>query len=293
MGEVQTQPEQLVDTYQPQVKYNDLYLRLTACLVASHIIIVYGETESVFQILLTPGYYKSLAGSFVIAFILFTALRKICLLLDKKFDWKQRSIERVGLQFIFGLVIPGIFAFMLAAFYFRLNGINIFRTTYLRYDFQFILLQILLINAYYITYYFYARWSYAELVLKSLSKDLDKVESNPVKETFQVAKGASNILLPINDIAYCYRDGDTNFLRTFTGEDFFISQSLDEVQLQLPEKRFFRANRQMIIHRSSCKGFELITYGKLKAIVSPSFSDDITISQKRALAFKKWIDQAA
>ena len=99
-------------------------------------------------------------------------------------------------------------------------------------------------------------------------------------------------MLPIDEIAYFYRRNDTNFLRTTKGEDFFINESLDEVQQQLPERRFFRANRQLIVHRKALKGFDLLSYGKLEATLVPPIDEEVVISQKRAAAFKKWIGAA-
>jgi hypothetical protein len=279
-------------TYTSPIAYKDLYLRLIVCVIATHIVIVYGETASTFEILLTQEYYYAFAGSFIIAFLLFGSVRSLFIRLDKNFDWMQEPIYRIGLQMFFGLMIPGLLAFLLAAMYFRLNGINILDTSYLRYDFQFILLQILIINCYYIAYYFYGRWSQAKDVINRMKKTAPIV-NEAVKDTFQVSKGAANVLLGMDQIAYCYRKDESNFLRTVTGEDFYINLSLDEVQEQLPERNFFRINRQMIAHRQTCKRYDLLSYGKLRAELHPSFNAEVIISQKRALAFKNWIQESA
>ncbi|UOE51329.1 LytTR family transcriptional regulator DNA-binding domain-containing protein [Mucilaginibacter sp. SMC90] len=277
------------DTKKP-IAYKDTYLRLIACIVATHIVIVYGETRSTFEMLLMPAYYYAFIGSFGIAFTLFWAVRKIVIKLDERCDWLEMPLHRIGLQAFFGFIVPGLLAFLLAALYFRIRGYNILHTTYLRYDFQFILLQILLINFYYVSYYFYGRWRQAKNVIDRIGS----VAPAPVASgatTFQVSKGAANVLLPIDEIAYFYRKGDSNFLRTMQGEDFFITLSLDEVQQRLPEDRFFRANRQLVLNRAACKGFDLLSYGKLKATLSPHLDGDVVISQKRALAFKTWIQE--
>ena len=277
--------------YKKRVVYHDLFLRILACVIGSHIIVVYGESKSTFEILLTPAYYIAFSGSFIIAFILFSSLRRICIWLDKKHDWMENAIVRAALQLFFGLVIPGLLAFMLAALYFKIVAdVNILKTSYLRYDFQFILLQILVINLYYVAYYFYSRWKHAEQVIGTIGVELGTQNQNSEKETFQVSKGAKNLILPVDEIAYCYREEDTNFLRTVAGEDFYLDESLDVVQQQLPNAKFFRANRQLILHRKACKGFDLLTYGKLKARVKPELPSDVVISQKRAVAFKNWIE---
>lgn len=283
---------QLTFTSKPQVFYHDLYLRIVACIVASHIIVAYGEELSTFEIMLTAAYYPAFIGSFLIAFLLFSALRKICIALDRRFDWKEQPTLRAGLQCFFGLILPGVAAFMLAALYFRIRDVNIFRTSYLRYDFQFILMQVLLINIYYVAYYFYVRWLQAEQLIGSLGSNQSIKAANGAKETFQVSKGARNLILAVSEIAYCYRDGDSNYLRTMGGEVYFIPQSLDEVQQALPEDIFFRANRQLVLQRAACKGYELLSYGKLKANVDPDCPIDVVISQKKAVSFKKWLDAA-
>ncbi|XHR94277.1 LytTR family transcriptional regulator DNA-binding domain-containing protein [Mucilaginibacter sp. UC70_90] len=273
-----------------RVGYHDLYFRIVACLIGSHILIVYGETLSTFQILLIPGYYYSLAGSFAIAMILFAFIRSVVKQLDIKFDWNHRTIERIGMQVLTGLVLPGVMAFLMAFLYFRVRGgINIFNTSYLRYDFDFIIALLLMINLYYIAYYFYARWHQAEKILRELVIPESNTET-VTKTTFRVSKGSGNLLLSLSEIAYIYRNEESNFLRTVNGEDYYITETLDEVQQQLPDEIFFRANRQFVINRSACNGYELLTYGKLKANVSPAFNEEIVISQKRALAFKKWLE---
>ncbi len=270
------------------IKYNDIYFRMIACLIGAHILVAYGETLSIFQMLLMPYYYYALIPSFLIAAILFYIIRAINIQLDKKFNWAERPIQRTGTQIFFAFIIPALCAFLLAFTYFVIRGINIFQTTYLKYDFQFILLQLLLINLYYVAYHFYLKWSHAEKTITRLSQK----QTNPTtetKETFQVSKGASNLLLAVDEIAYFFREGDSNYLRTVRGEDYFINAPLDEVQQQLPENKFFRANRQLIVHRQACKGFALLTYGKLDANLEPPLPEAI-VSQKRAGGFKKWID---
>ena len=73
------------------------------------------------------------------------------------------------------------------------------------------------------------------------------------------------------------------------GEDFYIGQSLDEMQQLLPEKLFFRLNRQMLAHRDTCRAYHLLTYGKLGAELVPPFKSEVIVSQKRAAAFKDWM----
>lgn len=158
-----------------------------------------------------------------------------------------------------------------------------------KYDFQFILLQLLLINVYYIAYQFYLKWSQVHKIISKLASEISG-RVGTVPQTFQASKGAANLLLPVDGIAYFYRDDDSIYLRTVSGEDYFVIITLDEVQQQLTGELFFRANRQLIANRTACKAYHLLTYGKLNVRLEPPLAGDAVVSQQRAKDFKHWID---
>ncbi len=270
------------------IRYNDWLLRLIACIIAAHIVTAYGEDIAFFDMLTMPHYYYSFVPSIIIGMILFGIIREINIRLDKKFDWTEKPVHRITTQIFFSLILPALAAFFLAFIYFTLRGKDIFKTTYLQYDYQFILLMLLVVNLYYIVYYFYHKWAHAEKTVRLLSSQWSDPDQ-PTRTTFQVSKGAQNILLDLNQIAYFFRQDEINYLRTVSKEDYFINISLDEVQRQLSEEIFFRANRQLIVHRNSVRRYDLLTYGKLQAIIEPPFEDTI-VSSIKAATFKKWIE---
>ncbi|RKR80711.1 LytTr DNA-binding domain-containing protein [Mucilaginibacter gracilis] len=266
--------------------YNDLYFRIILALLAAHTILWFAAKESIFQLWTSWFYYRDMALSFLIAFLLISEVYLATSKLDKKYDWKQYTAERIGLQVTFALVMPCITAFLLAAGYFRIFHLNILETDYIKLDFPVIVILIILLNVYYLAFYFYRQWQLAESKQISVEKPLRKV-----RETFVVQKGAKNIPLPVETISYFYHDGQYNFLRTKEREDFMVNQPLDEVQKVLPDSLFFRVNRQMIVNFNACQHFEPIEFGKLELIVTPTTKEQIVISQKRAKQFKEWISR--
>jgi hypothetical protein len=54
---------------------------------------------------------------------------------------------------------------------------------------------------------------------------------------------------------------------------------------------FFRANRQVIINIRACQYFTNEENGKLALYLVPAFQGEVIISQKRATAFRDWLNQ--
>lgn len=274
----------MAETHIP-VRYNDLLFRIIISLIAAHLIVAFGATQSFFQLFINWKYYRSLLPSAVIAFLLISEVYLATIKLDKRFDWKERAVPRIGLQLLFGLTLPALTAFLLAAIYFAVFGYNILTNTYyLEFDFPVVVILLLLLNVYYLAFYFFRRWQALEHIHTITTQTADEKKS-----VFLVQQGSKNVPISLESISYFYHSGNFNFARTFDKKDYIISQSLDEVEGQLNPTQFFRVNRQMIVNLSACEDFELLQYGKLQLNVSPPPKEPIIISQKRAKAFKEWI----
>jgi len=272
------------------VRYNDLYFRIIAALLAAHCIVAFGDKETLFQLLLDKYYYMALGSSFVIALILVSIVNFVTRKLDRFYDWKQYPVERTGLQLLAGLVLPAVVALLLAALYFKLNGLDIFKTLYLQIDFPVIVGMILLFNLYYLAYYFYLRMRMAEMAVAQASSNATIAsDKSEIKEVIIASRGAKNIPIPVEKISYIYHQDQYNFIRTSDKEDFLVTDPLDTIQQQLSPKQFFRVNRQMLVNFNSCRHFENIENQKLRLHVLPESKEPIIISQKRAREFKDWM----
>jgi two-component system LytT family response regulator len=91
------------------------------------------------------------------------------------------------------------------------------------------------------------------------------------------------------DIAYIYSMEKNTFLRTKEGRDLPLDESLDRLEKQLDPEKFFRLNRQVIIHFQSIK--ELVAYSKsrVKVMMDPPFGEDAVVSSERSAEFKRWL----
>ncbi|MBS1525533.1 MAG: LytTR family transcriptional regulator [Bacteroidetes bacterium] len=270
--------------------YHDLSFRLIISLIAAHIIVSFGAKESFFQLLISWYYYRSLILSFIIAFLLISEVYLATVKLDRYFDWSAAPVKRIGTQLLFGLGMPSITAFLLAAVYFGMFGYNILvNTYYLRFDFPVIVIMLLLLNIYYLAFYFYRKWQYAESRLRPVAAGNPTAQNGRNKEVILVQEGSRSIPILIEDVCYFYHDGRYNFARTNDREDYIIDQTMDEIQQQLPEKQFFRISRQAIVNFASCKHFRQGEFGKLELSVEPEAKEPFFVSQKRVKQFRDWI----
>ncbi len=128
--------------------------------------------------------------------------------------------------------------------------------------------------------------------IQQLVKNLKEGNSSTLyKEKFIVH--VRNTWLPVNtgNIA-CFVRENLNYLFTFTGEKYILDFStLDEVEELLDPKKFYRANRQFIIHIDAIQSVKPHENAKLTAIIKPPLKFEADISREKAPAFKKWLDR--
>ena len=110
----------------------------------------------------------------------------------------------------------------------------------------------------------------------------------PIKR-FLIRYGDHFKVVEPKDIAYIYSLEKNTFLRTREGRDLPLDESLDRLEKQLDTEKFFRMNRQVIIHFQCIK--ELVAYSKsrVKVIMDPPFGEDAIVSSERSAEFKRWL----
>lgn len=73
------------------------------------------------------------------------------------------------------------------------------------------------------------------------------------EEVFLVHVRDRIIPLRREDIAFCYTSNERVSAHTFGGESYQLDKTLEALQALLPERDFFRANRQFIVSRRAVK----------------------------------------
>jgi DNA-binding LytR/AlgR family response regulator len=108
------------------------------------------------------------------------------------------------------------------------------------------------------------------------------------KERFLVIHGNSMVPVLESEISFFHKD-QLIFLHTLQNEKYICEMNaLDEMESLLNPQRFFRVNRQYIIHIQAVSRVKT-THKGLTVVIKPPFNIEIDISREKATVFKKWL----
>ncbi len=96
--------------------------------------------------------------------------------------------------------------------------------------------------------------------------------------------------LELADIAYFVSVDKLSFAITQAGERYLVEPTLSELEEELGTRRFFRANRQLLVAAGAVRRFSPAGKGRLKLDLSPALDGELLISQERAAAFRAWLE---
>lgn len=123
--------------------------------------------------------------------------------------------------------------------------------------------------------------------LKSMMGSWGK-ENRRYKERFLALQRNTLVPVTVDEIAFFHKE-ELIFIHTMTNEKFIGEHStLDEVENLLDPEKFFRVNRQFIIHMQSVARIKS-THKGLNLQLKAPFNNELEISREKAVAFKKWI----
>jgi two-component system LytT family response regulator len=108
------------------------------------------------------------------------------------------------------------------------------------------------------------------------------------KSYFLVPERDKLIPLALNDVYYIFIDTKIVKVVTYDNKNHYLDKTLDEIMSELDPEKFFRANRQYIISRSSIKDITLWFGNKLSVNLKIPVNEKIIISKARVKEFKQW-----
>ncbi len=285
------------------IHYNDRWVKVIFAFLMAHFLEIIGREESTLELLLQPFYYKDVLSGWLIGLILFEFISRVVKKLDLRYDWEKFFIKRLVVQLLLGVFASSLLCYFLVYLQFRfiLNQ-RMNDTTWLIYEFPFAVVFIILINGMYLCWYYILQFrqsrqsaiadSPSPVLPAPVAADEGFIQNQNIRRSIlNVRKGNMTIPLAVEQIAYIYKDDQCNYVKSIKDEKYITDFSLDELEGQLDESIFFRANRQTIVALRACQSFSPQEFGKLGLQLHPSLEPMVIISQKRAPQFRKWINR--
>lgn len=113
----------------------------------------------------------------------------------------------------------------------------------------------------------------------------------PYKARFLSRIGDKIVSIPVEKAVYFHSEQRTTYLYTRNGERHIIDYTLDQLESQLDPRRFFRANRRLIVHLDTVQAAHHSFNGKLRLDLKPAPpEDEVYVSREKAAKFKEWLE---
>jgi DNA-binding LytR/AlgR family response regulator len=126
--------------------------------------------------------------------------------------------------------------------------------------------------------------------LPNLADLLARLATPAGKKSFLVLKGNKYVNVLTENIAFFYVKYESPVIMCFNKEEYFVNYSLEQIQQLMPEKQFFRLNRQYLINFNAVK--EVEHYFARKLLVNPviPIKDKLLVSKEKVTGFLHWLD---
>ena len=110
------------------------------------------------------------------------------------------------------------------------------------------------------------------------------------KTRFLIKSGQTIDTIPIEEIHHFETKESLSFIVTNKGNHHLIDYTLDQLEMMLQPKNFFRINRKIILHINSIE--KVNTYFNSRLSIATKFLDNDAriVSRDRVNDFKKWLD---
>ncbi|MBL0745880.1 LytR/AlgR family response regulator transcription factor [Chryseolinea lacunae] len=101
-------------------------------------------------------------------------------------------------------------------------------------------------------------------------------------------------IMPVKaeDVAYLYYNNGVVSVYLFNQQQYFIQETMDDLESKLNPSTFFRVNRQYLIHRNSIQEIERYFSRKFIAKLFLKTPEPIIVSKIKATPFMNWIKES-
>jgi two-component system LytT family response regulator len=130
----------------------------------------------------------------------------------------------------------------------------------------------------------------SHLIIKEMIKDV-MPSRKMYKHTYLVQQRDRLIPINVKDVAYFVIEASILKAYIFSGKGYVIDKKLEEIELELDPKYFFRASRQIIVQRQAIESMQVYFQGKLLLHVKPPVDYQIILSKAKSRQLRSWMNE--
>lgn len=238
-------------------------------------------------ILRRPSFIPGFATTYIISFLFFFLILWANDWLNRKYKWEEQFLKRSILQFFIGIVTPILFAIVFSKSYFDLLGLNI-TMLYSRHILPLVILFTVGANIIFCLVYQTKLFKKMGNIAQT-AQDQQWQEQQNYTRFFMVPNGNSKEKIPIEDIAYAYKDGPNTILKTHDGQSKILWHSIEELQPQLDPTLFNKISRAYIISCTAVKSIEKTENRGLLLTLSPKTTNRVKVGREKANQVINWL----
>lgn len=122
-----------------------------------------------------------------------------------------------------------------------------------------------------------------------IKKMLLGTESKEYKKRFSVKIGQQLKVISIDEVECFYSENKGTYLHTFENRNYLLDGTLEQIEVELDPKDFYRVSRKFIIPLKAIKEIQVYSNSRLKVILSSYKDDEVVVSREKVTDFKAWI----
>ena len=124
----------------------------------------------------------------------------------------------------------------------------------------------------------------------NLDDVLTRIAGLTGKRSFLIFKHNKYIIVPTENIAFFYVKYESSVIMCFDQQEYSVNYSLEHIQTLLPDKNFFRLNRQYLVNFYAVKEVERYFARKLLVHLVVPATDKLLVSKEKVSSFLHWLD---
>ncbi|MFD0795140.1 LytR/AlgR family response regulator transcription factor [Mucilaginibacter litoreus] len=120
---------------------------------------------------------------------------------------------------------------------------------------------------------------------------LQRLSPQSGKTSFLVFKNQKYATVQTDNISFFYIRNDSTSLMCFDGQEYALSQSLDNIAASVSAKQFFRVNRQYLVNFKAIKEVEHYFLRKLYVKLVIDTPEKLLINKEKSHSFLTWMEE--